>query len=117
MRHLTLDAFTEGRARLIEGPALLIVVIGATAGRMALLKEEGSTNQQITSFELDSTLVDSSFVLKQIRGAEHWLRATASTATIPILDTDVVTSLSVAFPCLLEQATIVENLDRAHCRN
>ena len=111
VRHLTADAFTERRARMIHGPALLIVVIGATAGRMALLTHEGSTNQQITSFELNTNLVNPSFVLKQVRGAEIWLRATASTATIPILDTDVVTSLPVALPPLAEQTAIVEYLN------
>ena len=113
VRYLTADAFIEGNARLIQGPALLIVVIGATAGRMALLSDEGSTNQQITSFELNITLVNALFALRQVRNAESWLRATASTATIPILDADVVSSLSLAFPPLPEQAAIVEYLDNA----
>ena len=111
IRYLATESFIEGRAHLIDGPALLIVVIGATAGRMALLMEEGSTNQQITSFELNTTLVNPFFALRQIRSAGRWLRATASTATIPILDADVVTSLSVAFPPLPEQRAIVRYLD------
>ncbi len=113
VRHLTVDAFREGKARLISKPALLVVVIGATAGRMALLMRDGSTNQQITSFELNTTLVNPLFILRQLRNAEDWLHATASTATIPILDTGVVSRLSVAFPSLSEQHVIVEYLDKA----
>ena len=96
---------------MIHGPALLIVVIGATAGRMALLQKNGSTNQQITSFELNSNLVHPVFVLEQAGCAEHWLRATASTATIPILDADVVSRLSVAVPPIEEQSGVVEYLN------
>ena len=111
IRYLTQDAFNAGGARLIKGPALLIVVIGATAGRMALLAENGSTNQQITSFEVNTNLVHPMFVLEQAGCAEHWLRATASTATIPILDADVVCRLPVAVPPLGEQTRIVEHVE------
>lgn len=107
VRHLAEEAFREGRARLIHGPALLVVVIGATAGRMALLAEDGSTNQQITSFELRTARVNPTFALRQIRGAEHSLRETASTATIPILDAGEVSRLPIAVPPLPEQQEIV----------
>ena len=113
VRYVTRDAFSAGVARMIHGPALLIVVIGATAGRMALLQKNGSTNQQITSFELKRNLVHPVFVLEQAGRAEHWLRATASTATIPILDSGVVSRLSVAIPPLSEQSRIVEHLNCA----
>lgn len=107
VRHVSEAAFSAGRARLIKGPALLVVVIGATAGRMTVLADIGSTNQQITSYELDDLRVDARFVLKQLRGAEHRLRSTASTATIPILDAGVISRLPVALPNLLEQKAIL----------
>jgi type I restriction enzyme, S subunit len=90
VRYLTAAAFTAGRARMLHGPALLVVVIGATAGRMALLLRDGSTNQQITAYELRTERVNPRFLLHQLRSAELWLRSTASTATIPILDAGVV---------------------------
>jgi len=111
VRRLADAAFTEGRARLVRGPALLVVVIGATAGRMALLLSDGCTNQQITSFELDTKHAIPTFVLRQIRGAERWLRLTASTATIPILDAGELSRLPVALPPVPEQAAIVRYLD------
>ena len=111
VRHLNPITFSEGAARLVRGPAILIVVIGATAGRMALMSDDGSTNQQITAFEFSRDLVSPVFLLRQLRSAESWLRATASTATIPILDSGVVARLPCAMPPMEEQGVINRDLD------
>ncbi len=111
VRLLNEMAFQSGVARLISAPALLVVVIGATAGRMALLNQNGATNQQITAYELNTKQVIPAFAIKQLRPAESWLRGTASTATIPILNTSIVSRLLVALPPLPEQIAIVEYLD------
>ncbi len=111
VRHLSEVAFSKGHARLVRGPALLIVVIGATSGRMALMSDDGSTNQQITAFELSRDLVSPEFILRQLRSAESWLRATTSTATIPILDSGVVARLLCAIPPMEEQEGINKALD------
>ena len=107
VRHLTQAAFTDGKARLISGPAILVVVIGATAGRMGLLVGEGATNQQITAFELKEGTIVPQFGIQQLRSSENWLKSTASTATIPILDSGVVSRLPVAFPSCDEQQAIL----------
>ena len=111
VRKLNPLAFSDGVARLVGGPAILFVVIGATAGRMALMVEDGSTNQQITAFELDPHLIRPRFVLRLLRRAENWLRSTASSATIPILDSSVVGHLKCAVPPLDEQEGINRVLD------
>ena len=113
VRYLSEAAFNAGRARLIRAPALFIVVIGATAGRMALLAQNGSTNQQITAFELRADLVFPRFGLHQMRCSESWLRSTASTATIPILDSGLVARLPIAIPSLNEQMEIMRSIDRS----
>jgi len=106
VRHLNTSAFIEGKARLIRGPAILITVIGATAAKMGLLYGEGATNQQITAYELKKE-IDPLFAIQQLRGAELWLKSTASTATIPILDSGIVSRLPLAVPPLAEQNSIV----------
>jgi type I restriction enzyme S subunit len=111
-QYLASAAFTDGKARLIDGPALLMVVIGATAGKTALLRGVGSTNQQITAFELTGDTALPEFVVHQARCAEEWLRSTASTATIPILDSTLVNRLLVAFPPKEEQREILADLSR-----
>ena len=106
VKQLNPAAFTHGVARIINGPAILFVVIGATAGRMALMLSEGSTNQQITAYETETNLVCSRFLLRQLRLAENWLRSTASSATLPILNSNVVDRLKCAVPPLAEQNSI-----------
>ena len=44
---------------------------------------------------------------------EKWLRSSASTATIPILDTYTVSGLPIAVPPLVEQMAIVDEVNRA----
>lgn len=110
VRHLTRAAFDDGKARLIRGPAILIIVIGATAGKMGLLLGEGATNQQITAFGLQEDLIVPQFGIRQLQNSENWLRSTASTATIPILDSNIVNRLPIAFPPIVEQQTILSTL-------
>ena len=107
VRHLNKAAFTDGKARLISGPAMLVIVIGATAGKMGLLVGVGATNQKITAFELKEGTVVPQFGIQQLRSSENWLKSTASTATIPILDSGIVNRLPVAFPACDEQQAIL----------
>ena len=120
VRHLNPIAFSHGGARMVVGPAILFVVIGATAGRMALMLSEGSTNQQMTAYETATNLIYPRLLLRQLRLAKHWLRSTASSATLPILDSNVVNRLPCAVPPLPEQVSIgrflrsnVEMIDRS----
>ena len=76
----------------------MVIVIGATAGKMGLLVGDGATNQQITAFELEPDRIVPEFVIQQLQSSENWLKSTASTATIPILDSSIVNRLPVAFP-------------------
>ena len=109
VRHLNEVAFSRGGARLVRGPALLVVVIGATAGRMVLMQQDGSTNQQVTTLELPPDVVSPPFMLRQLRNAQAWLRSTASATTLPFLDPGVLAGLPCAIPPRDEQ----EVCDRA----
>lgn len=110
VRYLARAAFDDGQARLIIGPAILVVVIGATAGKMSLLLTEGATNQQITAFELRQGRIVPQFGIQQLRASEDWLKSTASTATIPILDSGIVNRLALALPPVGEQERILSAL-------
>lgn len=109
-RYLTELALSAGRARLVAAPALLVIVIGATAGRMGLLTEDGATNQQITAFTLREDVIAPEIVLGQLRFAGEWLKGTASTATMPILDSGLLRRLPAAVPPRSEQAAIVRHI-------
>lgn len=111
VRHLNLKAFQDGKARAIKAPALLVVVIG-TVGRAGLLLTDGSSNQQITSFEIDEKKIQARFVAYQFSLAEAWFRATASSATIPILDSGLLSRSPLAIPSEREQKLILTFLQR-----
>ena len=113
VRNLSTTAFSEGKARLIYEPALLIVVIGATSGRMGLLMQDASTNQQITAFELDATKIHPSFLFHQVQHAEDWLRLTAPSSTLPILDSHTIARLGTAVPSVVEQVAIADHVSDA----
>ena len=113
VKQLTPAAFSHGVARIVTGPAILVVVIGATAGRMALMLNEGSSNQQITAYETETSVVCPRFLLRQLRLAENWLRSTASSATLPILNSNVVDRLRCAVPPSAERDSI-DGFLRAH---
>lgn len=111
VRFLSKKAFTDGKARRINAPALMVVVIGATAGRIGLLMSEGSCNQQITSFELRTERIESLFVAYQFNQAESWLRAMASSATIPIIDSGRLVRSPIVLPPIDEQRLIIAYFD------
>jgi type I restriction enzyme S subunit len=78
---------------------------------MTLMEQDGTTNQQITAFELPHDWKTCLFLPRQLRFSESWLRGTASTATIPILNTNIVTHLLCSMPTPKERCAIVEYLD------
>lgn len=105
-RFLNESAFLAGKARRVTAPALLVTVIGGTAGRMGLLMEDAATNQQISAFTLQDRAIEPEILVTQLRFASRWLRNTASTATMPILDSTVLKRLPVAVPARSEQSSL-----------
>jgi type I restriction enzyme S subunit len=77
-------------------------------GKIALLQADGATNQQITAFELLENRVLPEFLTLQIKIAEPWLHASASSSTIPILDSVLLKRVPIAAPALEEQQEILE---------
>ena len=75
---------------------------------MGLMIGNGTTNQQITAFELRAEIVDGYFLTSQLKSAEPWLHAAASSATIPIIDSGLLARSGIALPTLPEQQKILE---------
>jgi type I restriction enzyme, S subunit len=113
-RFLSELAFVTGKARRVTAPALLVTVIGGTAGRMGLLTEDAATNQQITAFTLEDGAIEPEVLVMQLRFASGWLRDTASTATMPILDGALLKRLPVAVPTRSEQLSLARFVRAVH---
>ena len=87
------------------------MTIGATVGRVAMLKRLGTTNQQVTGIVFNPRIVHERFAGFQFKRLESVLRGLASVTTLPILDQAELASVPVVVAPLPEQAAIAERLD------
>lgn len=99
-------AIDEGAVRLLRSPSLLVVAIGATCGKSAIVLESTCTNQQVVAFSLDLARCDPEFIGYQAKALERKWRGSASTATIPMISTEVLRSSPFWLPSLEEQREI-----------
>ena len=103
-------ALTDKKAKIYEKNTLLLVAIGATVGKIGVIKEEASSNQQITAMKFkDDIDVDFSYYwfyhIKQI------IINTASAATLPIINQSAIKDLKFIIPPLQTQQKVVSYLD------
>lgn len=105
------SATREGAARLFEAGSTMVVTIGATLGKVASLAEPGSCNQQVTVVEFDRDSVYPRFGSYLMKRMEPALRATAPSATLPILSQGDLASIAITRPPLPEQRAIADFLD------
>lgn len=103
-------ALTDKKAKIYEKNTLLLVAIGATVGKIGVIKEEASSNQQITAMKFkDDIDVDFSYYwfyyIKQI------IINTASAATLPIINQSAIKDLKFIIPPLKTQQKVVLYLD------
>ncbi len=108
---LNASAVEEGAARLFAAGATMVVTIGATVGKVSSLTEAGSCNQQITVIEFDQQHIHPRFATYQLKRLEPALRASAPSATLPILDQGEIADIALGVPPLPEQAAIAAYLD------
>lgn len=111
-KKLNQKAFDAGKARTFEGGTVLLVAIGATIGKTGYLENSASSNQQITGMKFNSGISP--------RYAYHWFRyikpeilASASTATLPIINQKGIKSLSFCAPDKELQQKICDKIDNA----
>jgi len=103
-------ALVEKKAKVYPPDSLLLVAIGATIGKVGIIRQEASSNQQITAMKfINNVVVDFSYYwfvrIKKI------IIDTASAATLPIINQKGIKSLPFPLPPLQEQKRIVSKLD------
>jgi type I restriction enzyme S subunit len=111
-KKLNQKAFGAGKARTFEAGTVLLVAIGATIGKIGYLEKNASSNQQITGMKFNSDILP--------RYAYYWFRyikpeilASASTATLPIINQKGIKALSFCAPGKELQQKICEKIDNA----
>ncbi|ASU78947.1 restriction endonuclease subunit S [Actinopolyspora erythraea] len=96
---------------IFPAEAVLLVGIGATAGKVGYIDEQGSGNQQITAITTNGNM-RSRFLAWQLWAARDEMREVAPYTTLPIINNDFLKSLPVYVPSLAEQDAIVAQVDR-----
>lgn len=86
--------------------SVLLVGIGATAGRVALLDHPGAGNQQLTALEVNDRL-DWIFLYFQLKVRSEQLLESAPFTTLPIINNDTIRTFSIVAPPMRDQLTLV----------
>ncbi|MGH7663387.1 MAG: restriction endonuclease subunit S, partial [Gemmatimonadaceae bacterium] len=112
MKFISESAVVQGSARVFESGSAVVVTIGATIGKVAIMEQPGSCNQQITGVTFDVSRVHARYGGYQLKRLEPVLRGIAPSTTLPILDQEEVGYLPFVAPPLSEQRAIAAFLDR-----
>ena len=104
---LTQDGFKK--APFIPKNSVLISCIG-NLGKKAILKQNGSCNQQINAI-LPNSNFDMKFVFYYIDIIKPWMKQNASATTISILNKSRFEQMPFIYPNLAEQKAIADKLD------
>lgn len=110
-RRVAMEAVSERHVPLFPAGSVLVVGIGATAGKVAYAERPVSSNQQVTAL-VPGDLLDGRFLGWQLWSRKDELRETAPHTTLPILNNDFLRSLHVDLPDKVGQIRIANELDR-----
>jgi type I restriction enzyme, S subunit len=110
--YLTAQGLRQGR-RLAVG-SVLVTCIGATIGKTGLAQVECATNQQINAVSPHEGLIDARFLYWWTVSplGRRQILDNSSATTLPIINKSKFSALSVPFPPLVEQHSIVAEVDR-----
>lgn len=100
----------DKKAKIYEKNTLLLVAIGATVGKIGVIKEEASSNQQITAMKFKNN-IDVDFSYYWFYYIKQTIINTASAATLPIINQSAIKDLKFIIPPLNIQQKVVKYLD------
>jgi len=98
------------QVKLFEKDSLLLVAIGATIGKVGIIRTKVSSNQQITALKFNSNL-NIEFAYYYFIHTKPTIVKIASTATMPIINQKSIKSLSIVFPSILIQENLVTSFN------
>ncbi len=110
-RTITQEALTKGKAKLFLPNSLLVTCIG-NIGRVGIIRQTASSNQQITALVFNDK-VSVEFAYYWFVKNQHILEQQANQAVVPILNNERLKEIAFSFPSLDEQKRIAAILDKA----
>lgn len=108
-RHISFQALKDSKAPAIPHGSVLLVCIGATAGKSSYLAINGSCNQQITA--LIPLSVSGKYLSYVVTAMQKTLRDLALYTTLPILNNHYIGTRFIPAPSASEQDSIAAFLD------
>lgn len=114
-RRVAPAALSAGDLKMFPTGTVLVVGIGATLGKVGLLKLPSSANQQVNAL-IPRDDVDSAFLACEMTVLGELLQVFANKATLPILNQQRMGDVPVLVPPVVEQHAIAAFLDRETAR-
>lgn len=106
----SLIAVEEKKATIYPKDTLLMIGIGGGVGRVSILKEEGSSNQQITGLTFkDYIFSEYAYYYYLVR--EDYIKSLAKSMSFPILNQDSIKKLNFSYPSFDDQKEFVRFID------
>lgn len=105
------EALEETSVKMVHAPAVVVAISGATAGHVATLEIDATTNQHCCYIEFDTQRVDHRFVYYWLV-SQHDLLIGKKQGVRGDLNLSMIKSLLIPVPPLEEQRRIVAILDK-----
>ncbi len=114
-RTITDIAIDDKKARVYHKGDILFVGIGSTVGKVGIVKDEiVSSNQQITGFTIDSSMINPEYVYYYLLHNRDITTADQSKTTLPIVNQDKICKIPIVVPPTKLQDEIVSSLDKMY---
>lgn len=104
-------AFKDKKARRFNKGTLLFVGIGSTVGKIGIVANDfASSNQQITGFKIDETVLINEFVFYYFNYFKEITTKEQTKATLPIVNQDKILNIPIPILPLKKQQEIIKNI-------
>ncbi len=103
-------AVTQKKGTIYSENTLLMIGIGGGVGRVSVLKEKGSSNQQITGISFKKN-VSAEYAYYYYLVREVYIKSKAKSMSFPILNQSKIKELTFKYPSLEEQNKFVKFID------
>lgn len=112
-RRITQKALIDKKVVVLKPNTVLLGCIG-DIGKVGLIKESASSNQQITGILPKQEIVNSEFLYYWLKSNKNRLKDTSTTAIVPILNNKQLSTIKIEYPENIDdQIRIAEILNQA----
>jgi len=110
-RKISQLAIDDGRVKIYKVGTVLFIGIGATLGKVGILKNEATSNQQITGIRFKKNILPE-FAYYWFKANYSAIRGLCPATTLPILNQDKIKKLVFSFPdSITEQQKVIDHLN------